>query len=110
MDCAEATTLLSAYVDGETNTLEQHSIGEHLHACPTCAASHGELLALRAQIRADVPRYSAPPELRTRVLSETDEMPHMARRWPGAPRRCLRGSSAPPCWIGVPTRISRSRR
>ena len=72
MDCAEATTLLSAYVDGETSTLEQHSIGEHLHACPTCAASHGELLALRAQIRADVPRYSAPPELRTRVLTMVD--------------------------------------
>ncbi len=72
MNCAEATTLLAAYTDGEISGLQGHSIRNHLQACPACAARHGELLALRAQIRAEVPRYSAPPELRARVLTTLD--------------------------------------
>ena len=72
MNCAEATTLLSAYADGETGGLQRYSIRRHLRACRACASRHEELLAQRAQIRAEVQRHSAPPELRARVLATID--------------------------------------
>ena len=72
MNCAEATTLLSAYADGEAGGLQRYSIRRHLQACRACASRHEELLAQRVQIRAEVQRYSAPPELRARVLATLD--------------------------------------
>ena len=72
MNCAEATALLSAHADGETGGLRGYSIRRHLRACRSCASRHEELLAQRAQIRAEVQRHSAPPELRARVLATID--------------------------------------
>jgi anti-sigma factor (TIGR02949 family) len=72
MNCADASTLLSAYTDGETSMLQGHSIKRHLQTCPACAAAYDGMLALRARIRAEAPRYSAPPELRARVLATLD--------------------------------------
>jgi anti-sigma factor (TIGR02949 family) len=72
MNCGEASALIAAYADGETGVLQSHSIKRHLRACSGCAAKEGELLALRARIRAEVPRYPAPPDLRARVLATLD--------------------------------------
>jgi anti-sigma factor RsiW len=72
MKCTDASTLLSAYTDGETSVLQGHSIKRHLQACPSCAASYVKLITLRARVRAEAPRYSAPPELRARVLATLD--------------------------------------
>jgi anti-sigma factor (TIGR02949 family) len=72
MNCADASTLLSAYVDGEASMLQGHSVKRHLQNCPDCAAAYGDMLGLRSRIRAEVPRYSAPPELRARVLATLD--------------------------------------
>ena len=74
MNCHDAETLIAAYADGEVDRLHNFKIRKHLHACPSCAAKHDALLALRARVRAEAPRYSAPPGLRTRVQATLDAM------------------------------------
>lgn len=70
MNCNEAETLIARYVDGDIDGLRGRSIEKHLHACAACAAKHQGLLALRAQIRAEVPYFPAPPALRERVQAQ----------------------------------------
>jgi len=74
MNCRDAETLIEAYADGEIDRPQADSVRKHLLACPSCAARHDELLALRTRIRAEAPRYSAPPELRARVHATLDAM------------------------------------
>jgi anti-sigma factor RsiW len=67
MNCNEAGTLVARYADGEIDSLLGRSIEQHLRGCAACAAKHQGVLALRAQIRAEVPYFPAPPALRERV-------------------------------------------
>src|SRR5260221_2123916 len=67
MNCHEAGMLVARYTDGEVDSLQRHSIERHLRDCPACTAKHQDLLALRTQIRAEVPYYPATPALRERV-------------------------------------------
>jgi anti-sigma factor RsiW len=67
MNCNEAGTLVAQYVDGEFDNLQTRSIEQHLRGCAACATKHDGALALRAQIRAEVPYFPAPPALRERV-------------------------------------------
>ena len=67
MNCNEAGTLLATYADGEIDGLQGRSIEQHLRGCAACAAKHQGVLALRTQIRAEVPYFPAPPALRERV-------------------------------------------
>jgi anti-sigma factor RsiW len=69
MNCDDAGTLVAAYADGEIDGLRRRSIEKHLRGCATCAAKHQEVLALRARLRAEVPYFKAPPELRARLHS-----------------------------------------
>jgi anti-sigma factor RsiW len=72
MNCHDAASLIAAYVDGETGRRQTRAIGNHLLGCRECTVKRDDLLALRAQLRAEVPRYSAPPALRARVLATLD--------------------------------------
>jgi len=72
MNCNDATMLISAYVDGETDRRQSRAIRNHLAACPGCVAKHEQLGELRTRIRSEVPRYSAPPGLRASVLTSID--------------------------------------
>ncbi len=67
MNCHEAGTLVARYVDGEVDNIQARSIEQHLRTCAACAAKHDDMLALRAQIRAEVPYFAATPALRERV-------------------------------------------
>lgn len=67
MNCNEAGNLVANYADGEVDNLKGHSIEQHLRGCAACTARHQDVLALRARIGAEVPYYSATPELRERV-------------------------------------------
>jgi anti-sigma factor RsiW len=67
MNCNEAGMLVAKYADGEVDSLQGRSIEQHLRGCAACAAKHQDLLALRAQIGAEVPYFTATPELRERV-------------------------------------------
>ena len=67
MNCNEAGMLVAKYADGEIDSLQGRSIEQHLRGCAACSAKHQELLALRARIGAEVPYFTATPELRERV-------------------------------------------
>ena len=67
MNCNEAGTLVARYADGEVDSLQGRSIELHLRGCAACAAKHRGVLALRAQIRAEVPYFPATLALRERV-------------------------------------------
>ena len=67
MNCNEAGMLVAKYADGEVDSLQGRSIEQHLRGCAACAAKHQDLLALRAQIGAEVPYFTATPELQERV-------------------------------------------
>jgi anti-sigma factor RsiW len=67
MNCNEAGTLVASYADRQIDGVQGRSIELHLRGCAACAAKHRGVLALRAQIRAEVPYYPATPALRERV-------------------------------------------
>jgi anti-sigma factor RsiW len=67
MNCNEAGMLVAGYADGEIDSLQRRSIEQHLRGCAACSAKHQDLLALRARIGAEVPYFTATPELRERV-------------------------------------------
>jgi anti-sigma factor RsiW len=67
MSCKQVQTMVAAYADGEVDALRNHSISKHLLGCASCAANYNRVLALRARIRAEVPRYVASPALHARV-------------------------------------------
>jgi anti-sigma factor RsiW len=100
MNCDEAGTLVASYADGEVDDLQRRSIEQHLRGCAACAAKHQDLLALRAHIRSEVPYFTAPPALRSRVralLADTrDAAP--ARQRPDRGRwRWLTGGALAGC-------------
>jgi len=88
MNCDHARALIGAYADGQTDRLQRHSMKLHLRSCPACVAQLDELRELHGQIRAEVPRFAAPPALRERVQAMLDvtRPPATARRALGAER------------------------
>ena len=67
MNCNEAGTLVAGYADGEIDGLRGRSIDQHLRGCTACATKYQGVLTLRARIRAEVPYFTTPAALRTRV-------------------------------------------
>jgi anti-sigma factor RsiW len=67
MNCKHVETLVAAYADGELDALRAYPMKKHLHDCAGCAARHRSILALRARIRAEVPKFVASPALHERV-------------------------------------------
>lgn len=67
----DQTLLLHAALDGELDASGMMEIEARLAADPALAAEYARLGALRAAIRARIPREAAPDSLRARVLSMT---------------------------------------
>jgi anti-sigma factor RsiW len=67
MNCNDAGTLVARYADDELDSVQGRSVEQHLRSCTACAAKHERVLALRAQIRTEAPRFTATPVLRERV-------------------------------------------
>ena len=67
MNCNEAATLVAAYADGEIDGQRSTMFKGHLIVCARCAAQYQSVLALRAQLRTEVPYFPASPALRARV-------------------------------------------
>src|SRR6202790_4627631 len=74
MNCNEVGILVAAYADRELDRLREHAIEKHLRGCAGCAAMHHNVLALRAQLRAEVPYFPASPALRARVRATLGAM------------------------------------
>jgi anti-sigma factor RsiW len=84
MNCNEAAPLVAAYADGEIDGQQSRLLKQHLLDCANCAAQYQSVLALRAQLRAEVPYYPAPPALRARVRAAIGAT---AAATPSRPRR-----------------------
>ena len=69
MNCRSVEKFLPGSVDGQVGAFRAWWIERHVRQCPACAAKREELVALRAQVRAELPRYRAPAQLRTRVAA-----------------------------------------
>lgn len=82
MNCPQALPLIAAYVDGEADLLERHSLERHLRDCPDCTAERDRLLTLRARLRAEVPYFTAPPSLRARLEDVVAALPAEPARPP----------------------------
>jgi anti-sigma factor RsiW len=74
MNCNEATTLVAAYADGEIDGLRSDFLKKHLLGCGGCTAQYQSVLALRAQLRAEIPYFTASPALRARVRAMLEAM------------------------------------
>lgn len=100
MNCDQAVSMVGAYADGELDGLKRRSLEKHLRACPSCAAQHADLLALRQRVRAEAPYFAAPPGLRERVLA------NLARQ--GAVRESQRvpGAWRLPFGLGMPAALA----
>lgn len=104
MNCNEAGTLVARYVDGDIDSLQRRSIEQHLQRCAACAAKHQDLLALRAQIRAEVPYFRAPLALRERVRTMLANAHDVAQARPRPERnrwRWLTGGALAGCTATV---------
>ena len=69
MECNEVDRLLDGYLDGELEPAQQGRLEQHLTACIQCRALTEELRRFRSLFRASAPVYTAPPELKTRILT-----------------------------------------
>jgi anti-sigma factor RsiW len=74
MNCNEAATLVAAYADGEIDGLRGDLLKKHLLGCASCATQYQDVLALRAQLRAEIPYFAASPALRARVRAVVGAM------------------------------------
>jgi mycothiol system anti-sigma-R factor len=89
MTCQSVRSLIEPYLDGELDAAQHAEIERHLSECPNCEATHGRLSDLRSDLRTLAPRYSAPGDLRARILSSVRKSAGAARgpvllRRPGA--------------------------
>jgi anti-sigma factor RsiW len=102
MNCKEVEPVVGAYADGELDALRAYSIKQHLRGCAGCAAIHHSVQALRARIRAEVPKFVASPALHARVRATIGavraSVPAPARatndRWPWLTGGVLAGCAA----------------
>ena len=69
MKCHEAATRVAAHADGEIDRLRGHALGQHLQNCAECSAKREAIVALRRQLRDEVPYHRASPALKARVLA-----------------------------------------
>ena len=83
MDCARALELLHGYLDNELDAVHVREMEAHLETCPSCHAEYEQELKLRSLLQAQAPRYSAPAQLRNRILSSvrTARRPRTLREW-----------------------------
>jgi anti-sigma factor RsiW len=67
MGCEQWRGELDVYVDGELSPTEARVVGEHLRACPSCAADALERVQMKRSVQIAGKRYTASSELRNRV-------------------------------------------
>jgi len=73
MNCHEAQTQLSEYLDGELDPLRNKSVESHLLACPVCRAEADGLADCIRQV-AQLPPVDPPPGFAQRVMARALEV------------------------------------
>jgi hypothetical protein len=82
MNCAQAKSLFSLYLDGMLSGVEMQRVSRHLEACPACAAAQRSL-ARTQQMVASLGRPPLPPDLALRIRVALSQERHrtLASRW-----------------------------
>jgi Putative zinc-finger len=79
MRCAEATGLLSPYLDGTVSGTEMWSLQEHLEGCPGCMAEYSQLRQTQ-QMLASLGRMKEPDDLGLKLRLAISREAAMTRR------------------------------
>jgi anti-sigma factor (TIGR02949 family) len=94
MNCQDAREHLEASIRGILAAEDAEALRVHLAACPACREALELQRAIRARIRAEAPRYAAPPQLRARIRDQIlapagrpAPPPPVRRPWAWRPRR-----------------------
>jgi len=84
--CGEMHLLLQAELDGEISAAEAAGLAAHLASCADCRHVQAELRTLTASLRAELPRYPAPPRLRAALSLRGHRAAAVTRLrwWPSA--------------------------
>jgi anti-sigma factor (TIGR02949 family) len=72
MNCEESDRFLDAYLDGELEPDKRAELDQHLAGCPECKQKLDRSRQLREFFTANAPHYSAPPELKGKVLARLE--------------------------------------
>ncbi len=67
MTCDEVKPLLDARVDDEIDPIQRMAVDSHVDSCPSCATELDKLRSVRDAVRAEMPYYKAPMDLRNNV-------------------------------------------
>jgi anti-sigma factor (TIGR02949 family) len=67
MTCNEVKPLLNARMDDEIDATQRTAVDSHVESCPSCATELEQLQNVRDAVRAEMPYYKAPMDLRNRV-------------------------------------------
>ncbi len=82
MNCAEATSTVQAYIDGELDGVDRESVERHLVGCAGCSRRVHVQTRFRAAVRAHLHRPEVPFALRRRIEDALVSQPIAPRRWP----------------------------
>jgi len=69
MSCEELDHLIDPYLDRELDPSESLRLEQHLSDCPACRSFLQECLDFQSFFRSNAPVYTAPPQLRAKVLA-----------------------------------------
>jgi anti-sigma factor RsiW len=72
MPCAETESRLHAYFDGALDALAAVAFEAHLESCAECRAALGDLEAMRAALRTELPYERPPAALTARISAALD--------------------------------------
>jgi anti-sigma factor RsiW len=81
VNCAEADTFVTAYVDGELAGVDREGVERHFVACAGCARRARLESRFKAAVRAHLPRPELPAQLTQRVQLALASQPIAPRRW-----------------------------
>jgi anti-sigma factor RsiW len=69
MNCEDVRPLLGAHADNELDLVREMELEAHLQTCPECTQRAQALAASRQALRNSLPRFTAPGELRQKIVS-----------------------------------------
>jgi anti-sigma factor RsiW len=110
LSCAEADTVVAAYVDGELSGADREAYETHLRSCAACTEASRFQARFKAAVRGHLPRPALPVGLRARIETALAAAPSPRRRWPwrAHPRAFTVGAAAAAALLLFVTNMQRT--
>jgi len=112
LNCAEADTVVAAYVDGELTGTDRAAYEEHLRTCEACTRASRFQARFKAAVRGHLPRPALPVGLRARIETALAAAPAPRRRWlwQAHPRAFTVGAAAAAALVLLVANVHRTSR